>query len=424
MEKILELNVSGLSQKYLKVRDMVLELTVPLKPGDFYVKPNSDHQSVAWHMGHTTWFFEYFVLRPHKKNYEFFRSELEQWFNTGLTFTETFEKKQRQIHYSRPSVGEIIKYRNHVDQHMLDLFENDKEKTKEIEFLIHAGISHELSHIERMLNDIKFLLGSNPFKPIYHRFDSGIEPNLKIFKENYLEFDDGIYEIGSRLNNHFSYDNERGKHNVYLDAFQVLDRLVLNGEYVEFMEAGGYDEEKYWTEDGWLWVKKNKINSPLYWEKDSKSWYEYTLRGYNNLNPYEPLAHISYYEAEAYARWRGKRLLTEFEWEVACRKLREEIPQTANFLEKRKFHPQARVEKTYQFYGDCWEWTSSPMTQYPGYVATEMPLGKFMRPVSRGQVLRGGSSLSSVDVIRNTCRLGISPTDRFWMTGLRLAEYI
>lgn len=246
----------------------------------------------------------------------------------------------------------------------------------------------------------------------------------EIGREEYVTIEEGIYEIGQN-GEEFCFDNEMGKHKVFLHAFQVQNRLVTNGEYMEFIKQGGYADFRYWLSDGWEWVKCNQVHAPLYWHLIGEEWQNYSLNGLRKVDPLAPVTHISFYEADAFANWKGKRLLTEFEWEVACKKLSPNVPNKANFMESDSFEPVRQQNKNMQFYGDAWEWTSSAYRPYPFFKTAEGALGEYNGKFMINQmVLRGGSSATPRNHIRPTYRNFFQPHLRWQITGLRLAQNI
>ena len=404
---------SRVSEKFKLVRKVTIEICAPLTPEDHVVQPIADVSPPKWHLGHTTWFFETFVLVANVKDYEGFNKDYAYLFNSYYESAGDRILRTNRGNLTRPPLEDIIKYREYVDQAILTYLDEQDEVGEAVAYVMELGFQHEQQHQELLITDIKYILGHNPLFPAYLDYEFRNEVPKENFKEEYLEFQDGICDVGYRGSG-FCFDNELGAHNVYLHHFQVLNRLITNGEYLEFMEAGGYKNFKYWLSDGWDWVKANKLRHPLYWQKQNKEWYHYTLCGVKKLNPYRPLAHVSFYEANAFANWKGKRLLTEFEWEVACNKLRTEIPETSNFYESGHLTPIPREMKSYQFYGDVWEWTNSAYLPYPYYNASDGALGEYNGKFMINQmVLRGGSCATSRDHIRSTYRNFFQPHHRW-----------
>ena len=320
---------------------------------------------------------------------------------------------------TRPWVKEVMAYRAYVDEHMSQ-FLSGGEVTKKVAEVLDIGIQHEQQHQELLVYDLKHILGINPLFPVYKTFQKTYEkPDLR---EKYLEIGEGIYSIGHEGDG-FCFDNEKGKHQVYLHRYRVLDRLVTVGEYLEFIEDGGYQDFRHWLMEGWEWVKQHDIEAPFYWHRIDNDWQNYTLAGLEKINPDEPISHISFYEADAFARWKGKRLLTEFEWEIACKQHEPEVPDTANLMDSRNFRPVPRKGDSTQFYGDVWEWTNSAYLPYPYYKKAEGALGEYNGKFMVNQmVLRGGSLATSGDHIRPTYRNFFHPHLRWLFAGIRLAE--
>lgn len=296
--------------------------------------------------------------------------------------------------------------------------------TDEVVRVLELGLQHEQQHQELLVYDIKYILGNNPIFPAYLEGEggntvSGVSP------VGYVAFDEGVYDIGFNGEG-FCFDNELGRHKVYLHGFQVMDRLVTNKEYFEFMDAGGYGAFSYWLSEGWDWVKENKPQAPFYWHQIDGEWHYYKLKGgLQKINWDEPVTHINYYEADAFANWRGKRLLTEFEWEVASQNGMLNAANEANFVEKNNFGPVPRKDNSTQFYGDTWEWTQSPYTAYPYYKAAPGAIGEYNGKFMVNQmVLRGGSCATPKNHIRTTYRNFFHPHLRWHFTGIRLAESI
>lgn len=410
------------AEKYKSIRQVSVDICAPLSPEDHVVQPIVDVSPPKWHLGHTTWFFETFVLIPNSKDYVAYDTKFPYLFNSYYESAGERILRTNRGNLTRPSVDEILKYRSYVDMAILELLDASKDVGESIAYVMELGFQHEQQHQELLLTDIKYILGHNPLFPAYNEIEFSNRVPKENFKEIYLEFQDGIHDVGYR-DKGFCFDNELGAHNVYLHRFQVLNRLITNGEYLEFMEAGGYDNFKYWLSEGWDWINANGIKCPLYWMKEDKEWHHYTLCGVKKLNPYRPLAHVSFYEANAFANWKGKRMLTEFEWEVACNNLRSEIPETSNFYESGHFTPIPREMKSYQFFGDVWEWTNSAYLPYPYYNAPDGALGEYNGKFMINQmVLRGGSCVTSKDHIRSTYRNFFQPHQRWQFSGIRLAE--
>ena len=417
-DQVLLLNT--LLNDYLKVRALTNELCEPLQPEDFVVQPVVDVSPPKWHLAHTTWFFENFVLKPNMADYKVFDKDYHFLFNSYYeTEGERWIRSERGA-LSRPWVNEIMAYRSYVDEHMKHFLSAEEEVDDEVIDVLKIGLHHEQQHQELLVYDLKHILGINPLFPVYKSFQ--VEKHQPNLAENFLEVEEGVYTVGYQGND-FHFDNEKGVHKVFLHRYRIQDRLITNGEFMEFIEAGGYQDFNHWLMEGFEWVKKENIRAPFYWLKQDGVWKHYTLAGLENINPDEPVSHVSFYEADAFAKWKGKRLPTEFEWEVACKLHEPEIPESANFVDDRNFRPMPRQGKNTQFYGDVWEWTNSAYLAYPFYEKPEGALGEYNgKFMINTMVLRGGSYATSRDHIRPTYRNFFHPHLRWQFTGIRLAE--
>ena len=413
------------SQKYLaaflEIRKMTEELCEPLQPEDFVVQPVIDVSPPKWHLAHTTWFFENFILKDYLPGYKVFDDDYHFLFNSYYeTEGERWVRSERGS-LTRPWVNEIMQYRAYVNEHMVQ-FMNDHGLPEHLKNAFEIGLNHEQQHQELMVYDIKHILGINPLAPVYRSFNG--ESSSPDLAEKYLEVPADIYRVGFQGEG-FHFDNEEGSHRVFLESYRVLDRLITAGEFIEFIEDGGYQNFNHWLMEGFEWVKKENIRAPFYWYKKDDVWMHYTLSGLEEVNPNEPVTHINFYEADAFAKWKGKRLPTEFEWEVACKMHQTEVPNTANFLGERNYRTMPRQGSDYQFYGDVWEWTNSAYLPYPGYSKAEGALGEYNGKFMVNQmVLRGGSFATMCNHIRPTYRNFFHPHLRWHFTGLRLAETI
>lgn len=406
-----------------QVRAQTEHLIAPLAPEDTVVQPVVDVSPPKWHIAHTTWFFEEFVLAPHMEGFDRFHPKYAFLFNSYYEGAGERVQRVYRGNMTRPTVGEILDYRAYVNAAMGEFLEKGSHLTPEILEMIELGLNHEQQHQELLVYDIKYILGHNPLFPTYRK---GITPENQPaadLTEAWLEVEEGIYEIGHEGEG-FHWDNEKGKHRVFLESYRIQDRLITHGEFREFVEAGGYTDYRPWLEEGWRWVNTNQIGAPFYWFKVDEKWMHVTLEGLQPIDWDLPMTHINYYEADAFARWKGKRLPTEFEWEVACRLYSPEIPDSANFVEKGNFGPVRRKGKDYQFYGDVWEWTSSAYLPYPRYQAPEGTVGEYNGKFMVNQkVLRGGSCATPRDHIRLTYRNFFHPQLQWLFNGFRLAEH-
>ncbi|WP_031426313.1 ergothioneine biosynthesis protein EgtB [Flavimarina sp. Hel_I_48] len=380
-----------LLQFFKKTRSHSESICEPLQIEDYVVQPIVDVSPPKWHLGHTTWFFEEFILKPHKKEYKLFSEDFAFVFNSYYESVGKRVVRTDRGNLSRPTVKEVYSYRNYVTEQLSELL--NEEVSEEIEGLVEIGIHHEKQHQELLLTDIKYILGNNPLTPAYR--DDFQESTIESQKPQWIEIPEGIYTIGHRGDG-FAYDNEFGRHKVFLQKFAIANRFVTNGNYLEFIEAGGYENVMLWHAEGWEWVQTHDISKPLYWHKTETGWQHYTMQGLNSLDPDAPLAHISYYEAFAYAQWKGLRLPTEFEWEVA---------------------------QEHFSWGQRWEWTESAYLPYPGYTKVDGALGEYNGKFMVSQkTLRGGSVATSEKHTRPTYRNFFHPQLRWQFTGLRLAK--
>ncbi len=376
---------------YLNTRQDSERICKPLKIEDYVVQPIVDVSPPKWHLGHTTWFFEEFVLKPNFSNYQLFDNDFAFVFNS---YYETVGKRvvrANRGNLTRPSVNKVYDYRRYVDTHMEQLLEAGI--SDEVKQIVQIGIHHEKQHQELLLTDIKYILGNNPLLPVY---DTNINENpVQDFEQQWLSIEEGVYAIGHQTND-FCYDNELGRHKVFLHNYQISSKLVTNEEYLEFVEAGGYRKFDLWHAEGWDWVQQNKIDAPEYWHQIEGRWHQYTLMGLQPINLKAPVTHISYFEAFAFAQWKGMRLPTEFEWEAAQHLFK---------------------------WGTRWEWTESAYLPYPFYQKADGALGEYNGKFMVNQkVLRGGSIATPKKHTRHTYRNFFHSHLRWQFTGLRLAK--
>jgi ergothioneine biosynthesis protein EgtB len=408
-------------EKFRQVRNTSERICRFLETEDYVIQPESFVSPVKWHLAHTTWFFEAMILK--KLGYKSFHPQYDFFFNSYYnSIGERTEKKNRGI-LSRPTVSEIRKYRIHTDQKIeLELEKGNLEPGSDLYFVLELGLNHEQQHQELMIYDIKYILFSNPLTPAYQ--SKNIPDNQELVQHRFLRVPENVYQAGFNGDG-FAWDNERPSHKVYLQQFGIANRLVTNAEFLSFINDKGYSNPLLWLDDGWTWKQTNNIGAPLYWKIENDLWQEYTLSGWIPLIQDQPVCHISFYEAYAFALWAGKRLPTEIEWEMASVYFKSS--ETGNFLENEIWHPVAAKENSkteiFQLLGNLWEWTASPYTPYPGYRNYTGALGEYNAKFMINQVvLRGGSCVTPKDHIRNTYRNFFQPEHRWLFSGLRLAE--
>ena len=382
-----------------------------------------DVSPTKWHLAHTTWFFETFVLKKWIPRYHPEVPQYAYLFNSYYNAAGDMHRRDLRGLISRPTVGETHRYRSSIDCYIDDLLsEADEKLLAEIEPVLTLGIHHEQQHQELLLTDIKHVLAQNPLYPVFRERTIDIETR-EVLPQHFIEFEETTVQIGHDGNG-FSYDNEGPRHPALVPPFSLASRLVTNGEYLEFIEAGGYTWPEFWLSLGWMTVNEQRWQAPLYWVKRDGAWWNFTLSGFRPVEKSEPVTHVSYFEADAFANWSGARLPTEFEWERAA--LDCEI--AGNFVENERFHPQASSASAQerhlsQMFGDVWEWTRSAYSPYPGYRAVPGALGEYNGKFMCNQyVLRGGSCATSRAHIRRTYRNFFPPEKRWQFTGIRIAR--
>ncbi|WP_310991312.1 ergothioneine biosynthesis protein EgtB [Aequorivita marina] len=381
-----------LAKFFTETRQHTEDICKPLEIEDYVVQPIVDVSPPKWHLGHTSWFFEEFILKPHKANYKLFHEDFAFVFNSYYENVGKRVIRNDRGNLSRPGVAKVYDYRHYVTNEMKDFLSDDI--SSEIKEVLLIGIHHEKQHQELLTTDIKYILGNNPLLPKYN--DSFLENPHQEFKQDWIDMEEGVYEIGHNDTEEFCYDNELEPHKVYLQAYKISNKLVTNSEYLEFINAGGYKDFNLWHAEGLDWIKQNDISKPMYWHHIDGEWYQYTLQGLQKLDVKAPLSHISYYEAFAYAQWKGCRLPTEFEWEAA---------------------------QEYFKWGSRWEWTASAYLPYPGYTKAPGAIGEYNGKFMVNQkVLRGGSVATSPQHTRYTYRNFFQTNLRWQFTGLRLAK--
>jgi ergothioneine biosynthesis protein EgtB len=420
---------AGLAGSYAAVRAFSESLCDGLATEDYVVQSMPDVSPTKWHLAHTSWFFETFILRPYAPGYTPLDEQYAFLFNSYYVHAGERHCRAQRGYISRPTVAEVHAYRRHVDVAMEELVGGaDEGLLRVLHPLVELGIHHEQQHQELMLTDIKHVFAVNPLRPAFRpqpggAADSGGGPAAATGTPGWIEHEGGLVRIGHDGQG-FAYDNEAPRHDVYLQPFALSDRLVTNGEYLAFMEDGGYGRAELWLSMGWAHITEHGWSEPFYWERRDGAWWSYTLAGMREIDPAEPVVHLSFYEADAYARWAGARLPTEAEWETAA----AGVPVTGNLADSGRFHPAPAAPATggdgpLQMYGDVWEWTRSQYSPYPGYRPAAGALGEYNGKFMCNQfVLRGGSCATSRSHIRATYRNFFPPDATWQFTGLRLAR--
>ena len=399
-----------------RVRSYTETLCAPLATDDYQIQSIVQTSPPKWHIAHVSWFFETFVLPHFRPDYKAFDPHFDFIFNSYYYTHGHMHPRPRRGLLSRPTVEEVYRYRAHVDEHMRELMETvDDAQWEELAFRVILGLNHEEQHQELLLMDIKHNFSVNPLKPAY-REDLKI-PQGETRPMRWPERAGGIHRIGHEGTG-FAYDNETPRHDVLLRDHRLADRLVTNGEYLEFIDDGGYGNPALWLSDGWTLIQHEAWRHPLYWEHGDSGWMQFTLGGLRPLNPHEPVCHLSFYEADAYARWAGKRLPLESELET----LLAERPVAGNFIDTYLLHPAAAGDAG-QWYGDLWAWTASPYAAYPGFKPLAGSMGEYNgKFMSNQMVLKGGCCATPAGHTRASYRNFFYPDERCAFTGLRLAE--
>jgi ergothioneine biosynthesis protein EgtB len=417
------------ASEYRRVRAFSEAIAAPLSPEDCVIQSMPDVSPTRWHLAHTTWFFETFLLK-HREGYEVFNREFDYLFNSYYnTLGDQFPRERRGL-LSRPTVDEVLQYRKHVDQSLLQFLESGN-LTRAEEAIVEIGLNHEQQHQELMLTDIKHVLSCNPLFPCYSHASLGTGAASQ--PSPFVDFQGGLYKIG-HAGEGFAYDNESPRHQVFLNPFSLSSRLVSVRQYLDFIADGGYQDPRWWLSLGWQTVTEEGWNAPLYWLKQDCDWFVFTLSGLHPIELDVPVCHVSYFEADAYARWAGARLPCEAEWEVAG----NNIPVHGNFADDlissgMTVHPigskrsaaadQPKSSALSEMFGNTWQWMCSPYTPYPGYTTAEGALGEYNGKFMCGQyVLRGGSCATPSGHVRRTYRNFFPPSARWQFSGIRLAR--
>ena len=416
---------AALAARYREVRVATERLCEPLSAEDCALQSMADASPAKWHLAHTSWFFETFILARELADYRPFHPQFRVLFNSYYnTVGEQHPRPNRGL-LTRPSLEQVLAYRKHVDDEVLGLI--DKTDVSRLAELLQLGLHHEQQHQELILMDIKHLLSCNPLYPAYKPCNGRAVSLHPLYGPPSLEWHS--YEEDARWLGHaddgFAFDNEHPRHRVFVTGYEFADRLITNGEYLAFIEDDGYQRPDLWLSDGWTVVNSRGWQAPLYWRKIDGAWWEMTLSGLHALDMAAPVCHVSYYEADAYASWRGVRLPSEAEWEHAA----SNVPVSGNFMEDNVLHPTPVKKDEYwnrpqQVFGDTWEWTQSHYGPYPGYRPAAGALGEYNGKFMCNQfVLRGGACSTPASHVRPTYRNFFYPDARWQFSGIRLARY-
>ena len=408
----------ALAERYASVRALTRSIAAPLSDGDATIQPNPDASPAKWHLAHTSWFFETFVLRDHVPGYRLADERWPYLFNSYYNGEGERHARARRGMLSRPSLEEVLAYRSHVDAALLGAIDALPAQALNI---VELGLHHEQQHQELQLMDMLATFAENPLLPeVWPAADPGPAPLPPTLGG--IRGQSGIVEVGARGGS-FSFDAEGPRHQQLLRPHELSDRLVTNAEWLRFIEDGGYTRPELWLSDGWSWVQENKIEAPLYWHRSGEDRYRFGLDGTQPLNLAEPVCHISYYEADAFARWAKARLPTEFEWEAAAALL---DPSGGNQLDAAgpvRPQPAPQAPGLRQMFGDVWEWTMSAFLPYPGFQPAEGTVGEYNGKFMSGQyVLKGGSCATPRGHMRASYRNFFYPHQRWQYSGLRLAR--
>jgi ergothioneine biosynthesis protein EgtB len=411
----------ALRVRFQETREFSEGLCAPLAVEDYVVQSMPDCSPTKWHLAHVSWFFETFLLKTNVAGYQSPDPDYVYLFNSYYNAVGDKYPRPRRGMISRPTVEDVYRYRAHVDEHVLDLLECCADADLGgVSPIVTLGINHEQQHQELILTDLKHMLSHNPLHPVYVERGRAAQSGTGALR--WVSFSEGVYWIGHDGDS-FAFDNEEPRHREFVHPFHIASRPATNADYLEFMHAGGYQQSDLWLSMGWATVQQEGWRAPLYWEERDGEWWEFTLSGFRPVDPEEPVAHISYFEADAFARWAGGRLPTEAEWEVAA----EGVPIDGNFADSGRFHPHpaagADGAVLSQVYGDVWEWTQSSYSPYPGFRTAPGALGEYNGKFMCNQyVLRGGSCATPRSHIRPTYRNFFPPDARWQFSGLRLAK--
>ncbi len=380
-----------LYHRFASVRQYTEEQCAPLQIEDYVPQPVPFISPPKWHLAHTTWFFEEFVLKPYSEHYQVYHKDFSFLFNSYYNAVGKRIFRADRGNITRPGVSEVYAYRQYVDDAMKTLLAK-AELPAEVSETVILGLHHEQQHQELLITDLKYILGHNPIFPVYREGFSLVEQKNE--RSDVIRIPEGVYEIGFNGEG-FCYDNELGRHKVYLHEYQIAQSLVTNGEFIEFIKDGGYERSELWLDEGWSWISNQPTKGPLYWHQLEGQWHHYTLNGFKPVAEDGILCHVSLYEAAAFAEWKGKRLPTEFEWEVAADQFN---------------------------WGQRWEWTNSAYLPYPGFAKVDGAIGEYNGKFMINQmVLRGASTATSPNHSRKTYRNFFHPQLQWQCSGVRLA---
>lgn len=402
-------------RSFQQVREQSVRLTDNLTVEDMMAQSMPDASPVKWHLAHTTWFFETFLLKPHYRGYHPFHPQFEYLFNSYYDSVGSRHPRPQRGLLTRPGIEEIMNYRAYVDEHLASLLERHNEKISEV---LAVGLHHEMQHQELMQTDVLHLLSHNPLRPEVYDLIETLPAKFQMFKM--VEFEGGLVAVGDSGDG-FAYDCERPSFKTFLTPFSLSSRLITNGEWLEFVKDDGYQNSLLWLADGWDCKAKQSWTAPLYWHFIDGAWFEYGFNGLQPLNKNAPVCHISYYEADAFARWANKRLPREHELEFCA----QQQLIAGNFLESGAHTPLPSSDSApiNQLYGDVWEWTQSAFLPYPKFSAAQGALGEYnAKFMSNQMVLKGGSCATPQAQMRPSYRNFFHPYQRWQFSGLRLAD--